>query len=329
MPEEFGCSTALIRLTLQQRILCSRNMTNRRGHHLRQRKLALVAVSLVLWFPCVPLLAQTKAKPTELLHQILQMFPRSEPWEAGLQKTGNLPPDFQALPSIPYLPDPLRFESGKDLRTKEEWPNRRQAILPSFQQYVIGSFPSSPGNVQPADIKSHEEAGALIDEVVLAFGPDHQAKLHLELIIPKGRPPFPVFLTQDTHRQWALVAVGRGYIGCVYSGADSRDDTEAWKQIWPEHDWTKLTRRAWAASRCIDYLHTLPVVDTNRIALTGHSRNRKTSLIGAAVDLRVNAVISSSSGAGGACSWRLFSENQFGEGIELITRTFPDWLHPL
>src|SRR5439155_22997578 len=111
-------------------------------------------------------------------------------------------------------------------------------------------------------------------------------------------------------------------------GADSRDDTEAWKGVWPEHDWTRLTRRAWAASRRIDYLHTLPVVDTNRIALTGHSRNGKTSLIGAAVDLRVNAVISSSSGAGGACSWRLFSENQFGEGIQLITRNFPDWLHP-
>jgi len=42
----------------------------------------------------------------------------------------------------------------------------------------------------------------------------------------------------------------------------------------------------------------------------------------------VNAVISSSSGAGGACSWRFFSENQFGEGIELITRNFPDWFHP-
>ncbi len=70
------------------------------------------------------------------------------------------------------------------------------------------------------------------------------------------------------------------------------------------------------------------MVDRRRIALTGHSRNGKTSLIGAAVDARVTAVISSSSGAGGACSYRLFSETQFGEGIELITRTFPDWLHP-
>jgi len=271
---------------------------------------------------------QDNTKRKEVLAEMLRVFPKSEPWEAWLQKTGALPPDFDSLPSIPFLPDPLRSENGKEVKAKEDWPRRRQALLTLFQQYVIGSFPPSPGNVRPADIKSHEEAGALIDEVVLEFGPNFRAKLHLELIIPKGRGPFPVFLTQDTHRQWALLAVSRGYIGCVYAGADSRDDTEAWKAIWPEHDWSKLTRRAWAASRCIDYLHTLPVVDTNRIALTGHSRNGKTSLIGAAVDLRVNAVISSSSGAGGACSWRLFSENQFGEGIELITRTFPDWFHP-
>jgi len=259
---------------------------------------------------------------------MLQILPKSQPWEAWLKKTGTLPPNFESMPSIPFLPDPLRFEGGKEVRTKEDWPKRRMALLTTFQQYVLGSFPPSPGNVRAANIKSHEEPGALIDEVLLEFGPDYKAKLHLELIIPKGRPPFPVFLTQDTHRQWALVAVSRGYIGCVYAGADSRDDTEAWREIWPEHDWTTLTRRAWAASRCIDYLHTLPVVDANRIALTGHSRNGKTSLIGAAVDLRVNAVISSSSGAGGACPWRFFSETQFGEGIELITRNFPDWLHP-
>jgi pimeloyl-ACP methyl ester carboxylesterase len=164
--------------------------------------------------------------------------------------------------------------------------------------------------------------------VLLEFGPKNKARLHAEIMIPKGRPPFPVFITQDNHRAWAVLAVSRGYIGCVYAGADTRDDTGSWTNVWPEHDWSKLTRRAWAASRCIDYLHTLPLVDKAHIALAGHSRNGKTALIGAAMDQRVNAVISSSSGAGGACSWRLFSEAQFGEGIELITRSFPDWFNP-
>ena len=295
----------------------------------RPRALRAIALICVLcWFPLPSALTQAPSKQKVFLDQLLQILPKSEPWEAWLRQTGNMPPNFDALPSIPYLPDPLHFESGKEVKSPQDWPRRRQALLVTFQQYILGTFPPSPGNTRAGDIRSHEEAGSLIDELVLEFGPNYKAKLRLELIIPKGEGPFPVFLTQATHRQWALVAVSRGYIGCVYAGADSADDTEAWKGIWPEHDWSKLTRRAWAASRCIDYLHTLPVVDTNRIALAGHSRNGKTSLIAAAIDLRINAVISSSSGAGGACSWRLFSESQFGEGIELITRTFPDWFHP-
>lgn len=261
------------------------------------------------------------------LAEILRLLPKSEPWEGWIAATGTLPPDFSTLPSTPFLPDPLRFYSGNEVK-RDDWPRRRQELLLLFQHYVTGSWPSSPVNTRVADLKEREEPAAVVQDVVLEFGPRHAAKLHTEVIIPKGRGPFPVFMTQDTHRRWALIAVSRGYIGCIYAGADSRDDTGDWKAIWPEHDWTKLTRRAWAASRCIDYLQTLPFVDTNRIALTGHSRNGKTSLIGAAFDQRISAVISSSSGAGGACSYRFFSEVQFGEGIENITRVFPDWLHP-
>lgn len=265
--------------------------------------------------------------PKETLAEILRLLPKSEPWEKWVKASGVQPPDFAALANRPFLPDPVRFANGQAVK-REDWPRRRQELLALFQHYVIGTFPNSPSNVRAAEVKSRQEGGSFVDEVVLEFGPNRQAKLRLELIIPKGEGPFPVFLTQDTHRSWALVAVSRGYIGCVYAGADSRDDTGGWAALWPGYDWTKLTRRAWAASRCIDYLHTLPVVDTNRIALIGHSRNGKSALIGAAIDLRVSAVISSSSGAGGACSYRLFSEAEFGEGIEMITRAAPDWLHP-
>jgi cephalosporin-C deacetylase-like acetyl esterase len=266
-------------------------------------------------------------KPQEILAEMLRLFPKSEPWEKWLQTKKELPPDFDHLPGVPFLPDPLRFANGREVK-KDEWPKRRQELLGLFQHWVIGTFPPTPTNLVAENVRSREEAGCVIDEVTLAFGPRQAAKLHVELIFPKGNPPFPVFITQDNHRSWALVAVSRGYVGCVYAGADSRDDTAAWTEVWPDHDWTKLTRRAWAASRCLDYLLKLPVVDTNKLALTGHSRNGKTALIGAAIDQRVSAVISSSSGAGGACSYRFFSETQFGEGIELITRNFPDWLHP-
>lgn len=287
----------------------------------------LAAVLLLFTALTASVAAPATDEQKAALKEMLRLLPKSEPWEKWLASTGAMPPNFDGLTNRPFLPDPLRFTNGREV-TRADWPRRRAELLALFQHYVTGSWPPSPGNTRVAERKPREESGALVDEVVLEFGPKFAARLHVELIVPKGPGPFPVFITQDTHRRWALVAVSRGYIGCVYAGADSRDDTEAWKAIWPEHDWTRLTRRAWAASRCVDYLHTLPFVDTNQIALTGHSRNGKTSIIAAAFDQRINAIISSSSGAGGACSFRFFSETQFGEGIENITREFPDWLHP-
>ncbi|HXG46088.1 MAG TPA: alpha/beta fold hydrolase [Methylomirabilota bacterium] len=263
----------------------------------------------------------------QTMSELRRLLPRSEPWETWLRHTGELPPDFAALPSRPLPPDPIRFADGSPV-TVASWPRRRHEMLALFQSYVTGAWPASPGPVRVVEETTHRDAGAETRQLVLAFGPGQRARLTVELIMPPGPGPFPVFLTQHNHRSWALVAVSRGYLGCVYAGADSRDDTADWPAVWPAVDWTKLTRRAWAASRCIDHLQTVPEADTNRIALAGHSRNGKTALIAAAFDPRISAVISSSSGAGGACSYRGFSEAEFGEGIELITRTFPDWLHP-
>jgi hypothetical protein len=267
------------------------------------------------------------ARAKQNLAEIQRILPKSAPWDKWIADKGVLPPDFDMLPSVPYLPDPLKFKDGKDVK-RDDWTKRRQELLKLFEEYVIGSCPPAPANLRPLDLKTHEEEGCFIDDVVLEFGPSRKARLRLEVIIPKGRGPFPVFITQMAHRSWGLVAVSRGYIACMYAGSDGQDDTEAWPEVWPENDWSKLTRRAWAVGRCIDYLSGMPAADRGRIALAGHSRNAKTSLIAAAIDLRISAVISSSSGAGGACSYRLFSEAEFGEGIELMTRNFPDWLHP-
>ncbi len=262
------------------------------------------------------------------LDELLRVLPKSAAWEQWLEKSGELPPDFSALPSQPFLPDPLQFQNGAAVTGKRDWAKRREELLKLLQHYVTGTIPPAPGNVRVSTRAEFDEPSAKREEVVLEFGPEHRAKLHAEIITPKGKGPFPVFITQDTHRRWALVAVSRGYIACVYAGADSNDDTAAWIDLWPQHDWTKLARRAWAASRCIDHLVTRPDVDRARIALTGHSRNGKTSIIGAAFDERISAVISSSSGAGGACSFRFFSEREAAEGIEFISRSFPDWVHP-
>ncbi len=209
-----------------------------------------------------------------------------------------------------------------------QWEKRRAELRVLIQHYITGTIPPSPGNVAAASKTERREGDLTIQDVLLQFGPENRASLNVQLIIPDGKGPFPVFITQDNHYRWALIAAARGYLGCVYAGADSRDDTKTFIPVWPEYDWTKLARRAWAAGRCIDYLETQSFADTSKICLTGHSRNGKLSIIGGCFDPRITAVISSSSGAGGACPARLFAESHFGEGIELLSRAFPDWMHP-
>ena len=82
----------------------------------------------------------------------------------------------------------------------------------------------------------------------------------------------------------------------------------------------RLLRRAWTGSRALDYVLTLPEVDRQHVAITGHSRNGKQSLIAAAMDERFTAVISSSSGVGGAVAYRFGSERAFDESVEFMTR---------
>jgi pimeloyl-ACP methyl ester carboxylesterase len=124
------------------------------------------------------------------------------------------------------------------------------------------------------------------------------------------------------------LAQRRGYVACAYAGSDATDDTDTFIAEYPGYDWSRLMRRAWAGSRVIDYLVTLPQVNPQQIAITGHSRNGKLAMMATAFDDRIALVISSSSGAGGVLSARYFSEQHFGEGIELITRVFPEWFHP-
>ncbi|WP_019540171.1 alpha/beta fold hydrolase [Proteiniphilum acetatigenes] len=249
-----------------------------------------------------------------------------------LNRTGELPPDFDQMPSIPFLPDPLVMDEGKNnipITTLEQWKNQREWMKEQLAYYITGTIPPPPDNLQSNIISETKEGDITIRTVELAFGPDHKAKLTLELIVPPGEGPFPVFLTNWNHRQWAQIAVKRGYIGCLYAGADAKDDTEYYSEIWAgQYDFTRLMRRAYGASRAIDYLYTLPYVEKDKIGITGHSRNGKTSLMAAAFDERIGACITSSGGTGAEVPWRYNSHKYDVEDIALLACAQPAWLHP-
>lgn len=277
------------------------------------------------------------------LDQILQWLPSERPnygrvsyldstFSDWLDRTGELPPDFSKLPDIYDLPDPLLMNEGQaeePVRTMDQWTAKKAWMRDQLKHYITGTFPPAPENIMFSIISERMDGPVKIQMVELRFGPDHKAKLTMELMIPPGEGPFPVFMTQWNHRGWAQIAVRRGYIGCVYAGADSKDDTEDYSRIWAgEYDFTRLMRRAWGSFRAIDYLYTLPNVDREKIALTGHSRNGKQALMAAAFDDRITAVVPSSGGTGAEVPWRYCAYKYDVEDIALLGPAQPSWLHP-
>jgi cephalosporin-C deacetylase-like acetyl esterase len=249
-----------------------------------------------------------------------------------LKRTGELPPDFDKMPSIPFLPDPLILdEGGKNIpvKTLAQWKEKREWMRKQLEYYITGTYPPKPDNLKAKIISERKEGETTLQMISLTFGPDNQANLTVELMIPPGKGPFPVFLTQWTHREWAMIAVRRGYVGCIYAGSDGRDDTEKYSEIWAgKYDFTRLMRRSFGAYRAVDYLYTLPFIDKDKIGITGHSRNGKLSLMAAAFDERITACIPSSGGTGAEVPWRYCSQNYDVEDIALLACAQPAWLHP-
>ncbi len=163
-------------------------------------------------------------------------------WEDWLKRTGELPPDFDAMPSFPELPDPLLLrEDGRTVpvTTPALWARQRRALRAEIEQWIFGRMPPPPDNLRATVTATTHEGRATIRHVRLEFGPGQRATLRIELVIPDGAGPFPVFLTNHArNRPWIYTAVRRGYIAAIYHATDPNygngDDSDAWIELYPD-----------------------------------------------------------------------------------------------
>ena len=93
----------------------------------------------------------------------------------------------------------------------------------------------------------------------------------------------------------------RGIIGLINGG-----------QPRTPNQWGALRAWGWGASRGLDYLETVPQVDSKRVGIAGVSRYGKAALVAMAFDQRFAMGLIASSGAGGTALYR----RNFGESPE-------------
>lgn len=270
-------------------------------------------------------------RPRNVFASFERLSFKDSTWDAWQKRTGELPPNFEALPDIPFLPEILVMNEGTHptpITTLSQWESKRKVISQHVKHLLSGTFPDPPENLRWEITEERMEGKIKVQTVLLKFGEHPNAQLTLEVFLPSGPGPHPVFMSQWNHRGWAQIAVRRGYLGVIYAGADVFDETIHYQEVYPEYDWSALMTRAWAAHRAVDYLYSLPQVDKEKIALTGHSRNAKLSLFAAAFDPRITAVISSSGGTGGEIPYRYTDERHANESIDYLNSIRPQWFHP-
>lgn len=110
------------------------------------------------------------------------------------------------------------------------------------------------------------------------------------LYTPLGTRAFAYLAVQQGLAAVAIRWFGEGY-------AESYAEAVATlKMRHPE--WTGMGKWVWDAGRLLDYLETLPELDTRRTGIIGHSLGGKMALYAAAFDPRIRAVVSSEPGIG-------------------------------
>jgi hypothetical protein len=80
---------------------------------------------------------------------------------------------------------------------------------------------------------------------------------------------------------------------------------------------------AWGIHRAVDHLQSEPAIDSQRIAVVGHSRLGKTALLAGAFDDRIALTVANQAGCGGSGPSR--HNDPEAESVARITRAFPHW----
>lgn len=261
--------------------------------------------------------------------------------------------DESKVPSY-TLPDVMKTSSNKPVNSSRGWEkSRRPEILALFADNIYGQMPGSYDSIRYS-ITNEDKGGmngkAYLKEVLIeVFNQNKSVKINLVLFIPnKATKPSPAFLLINNRGKentdptrtlksefWpAEILIDSGYAIAAFHVGDLAPDNKVQfmngaLQLYPdqleaENGMRAIGAWAWGASRVMDYFENDPLIDKNRITVTGHSRGGKASLWAAANDQRFAICVSNCSGNTGAA----LARRQFGERVKVINTAFPHWFSP-
>lgn len=219
--------------------------------------------------------------------------------------------------------DWFRNEAGqvKPIRTVEDWQERREHILESFQE-VAGDLPSREVlpelEIEVSEVRATELYSRNTITFVSETGDRLSAFLYVPIGVPKGERRPGIVALHPTHkigkgvvdgqserpnRAYARELAEKGYVVIApdylsfgdeadYDFASDRFESGTMKGIWNH-------------MRCVDLLTLRDDVDPERIGAIGHSLGGHNAIFLGVFDTRVKVIVSS-------CGWTPFHDYKEG-----------------
>ncbi len=248
---------------------------------------------------------------------------------------------------FPSLPDPLKLDDGKPVKTAEMWwKEKRPEIVAQFDSEIFGKVSSDVPAVHWEVVSTKDtmvgEIPVITKELVGHVDNSVDTSIHVDIQLTVTTParvkgPVPVIMEfgfvfppgfkfpgmpEQKGPSWQEQVLDKGWGYAIYVPTSVQPDNGAglsegiiglvdMGQPRSPDQWGALRAWAWGASKVLDYFETDKSVDAKKVGIEGVSRYGKAVLVTMAYDQRFAIVLVGSSGKGGASLYR----RDFGEDM--------------
>lgn len=238
--------------------------------------------------------------------------------------------------------DLLRCDDGRRIHDAAGWYARAQLKGAELVRLAYGGMPAQPESTRAEalhGIEVAQPAGAHLSSwrirtvrPACTFG--------MQLLRPNITRPSPVIVSGDGCWRYATDAalaeiLRRGYAFAQFNRVEIVADLMPPPADWrrgglfaelPDSRFGAVAAWAWGYHRCVDVLSEMPLIDAAAVAVTGHSRGGKASLLAGATDRRIALTHANNSGTGGSGSY--LDAAPGSETLAQLVGTFPHWMGP-
>jgi hypothetical protein len=240
------------------------------------------------------------------------------------------------------LPDLFKFENGQPVLNAEDWKKRRKEILDSIIDLEYGGLPPKP---EVFEVETLHQGKAIVSYRIKTGTNEKTMTFTMQLYLPDGNGPWPVVLTGDgcyrkCETEVINEALSRGIAVAKFNRVELAHDMYNTERktglyaVYPGQSYSAISAWAWGYHRCVDLLTRCEKIDSNHIAITGHSRGGKTVLLAGAADERIQYTNPNNSGAHGCGCYRYVQrepdspKDKVSETMADLFRAVPYWMGP-